>query len=352
VGGRIVNRPVGDPDDRILYLSRQDVGEILREIDAVAVVRRALVAHAEGRTLLPRGSYFEWDGRRGGSPRSLAMPGAVEGVVGTKVINANPSNRSSGLPRADGLTLLFDAESARVRAVLAASPISAVRTAAVTVIGALALGVASITTAAVIGAGEIAAAHVDLLVKMLPDLRDVRVFDTDRPRAGALVTRLGGWVGERPIRATVCGTAEEAIRGSVLVVLATTTEIGYVSRQWLDPGALIVHVSLDDLLERTVLDVDRLYVDDWDLVRADDRRLLGRMIRAGLITGPGEAAPKGGRAIDGTLGDVLTGGVPGRLYRDEVIVLNPFGMAITDVALASALVEVADETGVGLALRR
>jgi ornithine cyclodeaminase len=347
-----VNRPAGGSDGRILYLSRRDVGEILGDVDVVAVVRRALVAHAEGRTLQPDESYLEWGAPTRGRPRSLAMPGAVEGVVGTKIINANPRNPSAGLPRADGLTLLFEAESARVRAILAASPISAARTAAVTVIGALALGVASITTAAVIGAGEIATAHVDLLVRMLPDLRDVRLFDTDRPRAEALATRLGGWVGERPITAKVCGTAEEAIRGSLLVVPATTTESGYVSREWLRPGALIVHVSLDDLLPRTILDVDRLYVDDWDLVRTDDRRLLGRMIRAGLITGPGEAPPEGGRAVDGTLGDVLTGRVPGRLHEDEIIVLNPFGMAITDVALASAVVEVAEERGVGRALRR
>jgi len=44
--------------------------------------------------------------------------------------------------------------------------------------------------------------------------------------------------------------------------------------------------------------------------------------------------------------------VPGRLHEDEVIVVNPFGMSITDVALASALVEVAEGRGVGRALRR
>lgn len=348
-----MNRPVEDPDDWILYLSRRDVDEVLGAIDAVAVVRRTLVAHAEGRALVPGEAYLEWDAPNGGRSRSIAMLGAVDGDVGTKIINANPDNSIVGLPRANGLTLLFDPATARVRAILAASPISAVRTAAVTMIAAqVLLGAATISTAAVIGAGEIAAAHVDLLARALPELREVRVFDIDRRRAEGLVERVGEWGHERPIVATVCRTAEEAIRGSLLVVPVTTTKTGYIPPDWLSPGALIVHVSLDDLLPQAILDADRFYVDDWELVRADGRRLLGRMIRDGLIAGPGEAAPAGGRAIDGTLGDVLTGRARERQREDEVIVVNPFGMAITDVALAAAIVENAREQGIGRALPR
>lgn len=353
MGHRVVIRSLGDPDDRILYLSRQDVGEILGAIDAVAVVRRTLVEHAEGRALLPAEAYLEWESPNGGRSRSLAMPGAVENVVGTKIINANPANAVVGLPRADGLTLLFDPATARVRAILAASPLSAVRTAAVTVIAAQSLGAALISTAAVIGSGEIARAHVDLLARALPDLRDVRVFDIDRRRAEEFVARVGDErIRERSIRASVWGTAKEAIRGAQLVVPATTTESGYIQSGWLCPGALLVHVSLDDLLPQAVLDADRLYVDDWELVRADSRRMLGRMIRDGLVAGPGEAAPRGGRTIDGTLGEVVTGRALGRRQEDEVVVVNPFGMAITDVALAAAVVESAEARGIGRVLRR
>jgi ornithine cyclodeaminase/alanine dehydrogenase-like protein (mu-crystallin family) len=350
LGRGVVSDAAGD--GAILYLSRRDVGEILGAIDAVAVVRRTLIAHAEGRTLVPTEAYLEWEAPSEGRSRSLAMPGAVEGVVGTKIVNANPCNAAAGLPRADGLTLLFDPETARIRAILAASPISAVRTAAITMIAAEALGAASISTAAVIGAGEIAMAHADLLARALPHLRDVRVFDIDHRRVETLVARLGESSHGRPIRARACGTAEEATRGSLLIVTATTTERGYIPRSWLDPGALLVHVSLDDLLPQAVLDVDRLYVDDWELVRADPRRLVGRMIRAGLIVGPGETPPLGGRSVDGTLGDVLAGRTSGRRREDEVVVVNPFGMAITDVALAAAVVEIAHRQGIGRALRR
>lgn len=339
-------------DEPILYLARRDVEKVLETIDVVGTVRRALVAHATGRALLPPESYLAWEAPDGTPARSLAMAGSIDGSVGTKVINANPANPAAGLPRADGLTLLFDPLTARVRAVLAAAPLSAARTAAVTVVGARALGAPSIRTTAVIGAGELAAAHVCLLAAHLPDLREIRVFDIDRLRAGALVDRFAAPLRRRGIRVIVSGRPEDAIRGSSLVVPVTTTVDGYIRRSWLSPGTLLVHVSLDDALPEVVLEADRVFVDDWELVRGDERRLFGRMIRAGTLTGPGEAPPERGRTVDGTLGQVLTGAVPGRRTDDDVIVLNPFGMAITDVAMAAVLAAAATQRGIGTPLAR
>ncbi len=339
-------------DETILYLPRCDVNDVLEVVDAVGVVRRALIAHAEGRAVLPPESYLSWETPDGTRARSLAMAGAIDGSIGTKIINANPSNVQAGLPRADGLTLLFDPVTARVRAVLAAAPLSAIRTAAVTVIGARTLGAPSIRTAALIGAGELAAAHLVLLTAELPDLREVRIFDVDAGRAEALAARFGDRLREREVRASVARNAQGAIRGSSLVVPVTTTVEGYIHPSWLSPGALLVHVSLDDALPEVVLEADRVFVDDLELVRRDERRLFGRMIRADLLGSPGEEPPERGRAIDGTLGQVLTGAAPGRLKDEDVIVLNPFGMAITDVALATAVAEVAIGKGMGIALPR
>jgi ornithine cyclodeaminase len=336
----------------ILYLCRADVEEVLPAIDVLAIVDRVLLAHADGRAALPPESYLEWVPVEGGRARSLAMPGAVDGMVGTKIINANPHNVTVGLARADGLTILFDPSTARVDAILAAAPISALRTAAVTVIAARVLGAARIPIVGIVGAGEMAAAHAQLLTSALPHLREIRVYDVDDDRAHALVDRPSRAREDRHVRWGVSPTAEAAIRGSLLVVPVTTTDRGYIPREWLRPGSLVVNVSLDDLLETTVLTADRLFVDDWDLVRADARRLLGRLVRDGRVVGPGDAAPPGVRAIDGTLGDVLRGRVPGRIRDEDVIVLNPFGMAIFDVAVAGAVARSAEARGIGRALRR
>jgi hypothetical protein len=97
------------------------------------------------------------------------------------------------------------------------------------------------------------------------------------------------------------------------VPLTTATE-SYIAHSWLQQGALVVNVSLDDLLPEVLYQADLLVVDDWNLVRADDRRLLGRLARHRTIVGPDEEAPAGARRVDAELGAVLRGewGVDGR----------------------------------------
>ena len=99
---------------------------------------------------------------------------------------------------------------------------------------------------------------------------------------------------------------------------------------------------------------DLLVVDDWDLVAADDRRIVGRMYRSGQVTGPeGQhvaATPSSGRRVDATLAQVVAGEHPGRARAEDVVLSNPFGMGILDVALAAAVHDVAVRDGLGVLL--
>ena len=330
--------------DTILYLSGSDVARALKGIDIVEAVARALTAHGRGETLLPAEAYLAWD-RSGESLRSLAMPGRVNGCPGVKLINANPANHRRGLPRASGLIVLFDPETARPSCILEGGRISCLRTAAVTAVAADILAAQPIERLALLGAGALARCHLELLPSRLPALREIRLYDLDPARAARLRERTAD------PRLVVCHSAEQAIRGALLVVPVTTTTSGYIRCDWLQPGALLVNVSLDDPLPEIVLRADRIYVDDRTLVAQDERRLLGRMIRAGQIRDRGDAAGAA-RAIDGELGQLLIGAVEGRTRPEEVILVNPFGLAVEDIAVARDVHRRALELGLGAALER
>lgn len=322
----------------LLYLTEADVERACREVDPLACVAQALAAHAAGEVDLPDEAVLRWEPSGGGMARTLNMPGRIAGpvpIIGTKIINASTQNPASGLPRASGLTLLFNPVSARPEAILQAASISALRTAAVSTLAALHLQ-PDPQVLGVVGAGPIARAHIRLMVEHLPVARVV-VCDLVDDRARALV---------RSIRDSVAGVDVEdladpkaVVQAADIVVTATTTTTAYIGYDWLKPGAVAVNVSLDDLDEETYLRADRLYVDDWDLVVADTQRLLGKLARAGKITAPGSGS--GGRRVDGTLGQLVTGGCPGRADDREIVVVNPFGMAICDLAIASRVHEVA-----------
>ena len=125
-----------------------------------------------------------------------------------------------------------------------------------------------------------------------------------------------------------------AVDGAGLVVCTTTTTTGYIALDWLAPGALVAHVSLDDVLPEVATGADLVVVDDWPPIAADDRRLFGRMLREGTLCGPGETRA-GARSVDATLADVVAGRHPGRANDTDVVLSNPFGMGVLDVALAA-----------------
>ncbi|MFI9250544.1 ornithine cyclodeaminase [Streptomyces sp. NPDC053069] len=329
----------------------------LNEIDPVAVAADTLRAHARGQTVVPDEGYLGWVTSDGHSARSLNMPGLVEGsprAVGTKIINASLGNAGRGIPRADGLTLLFDPETAHPYAMMDAALISATRTAAVSAAAIETFTVRPVRHLALVGCGVQADTHLRLLLPRLADLTGVRVQDRDPAAAAAFAERHREAADRYGVRITVEADPRAAVQGADVVIPVTTVTDGYIRYDWLSQGAVVVHVSLDDLLPEVVLRASRVVVDDWNLVRADSRRLLGRMYRDGLLHGPGEPpAGPGSRAVDGELGSYLLDATgPGIPPADGVTVVNPFGMSVQDVALAHRVVAVARKLGLGMRLPR
>ncbi|MEV8457798.1 ornithine cyclodeaminase family protein [Streptomyces sp. NPDC052095] len=349
------------PDSDFRYLSRADVVEAARGLDIVATVAEALTLHSAGQSVLPEEAYLGWTTPQGDAARLLAMPGALTRpgrppVVGMKTINASIGNPGRGIPRSQGFTLLLDPETARPLALMEAAYISAMRTAAVTALGVRHLAVAEPRGLALLGCGPLARAHIALLLPTVPTLRRIALYDVAPERAKSLAEHIASLPGADAIETVIAEGPREAVREAELVVPVTTVTEGYIEPDWLRPGALVCHVSLDDLTEAAVLAAGTVIVDDWSLVRDDPRRLLGRMHRAGTLLGPdgtpreGVTARPGARPVDGTLGDVLAGRHPGRRDQDETVISNPFGMSILDVAVADRIHARAEAAGLGARL--
>jgi N-[(2S)-2-amino-2-carboxyethyl]-L-glutamate dehydrogenase len=336
----------------LYYLCRDEVIRLAREIDPVGVVRAALLLHAQGRTTLPAEAHLPWKTGDGRAARSLALPAALWGdapALGLKVINSSLVNHDRGLARAQGLTVLFDRESAYPVAIMEAAYLSALRTAAYTVLSVRLLARPEPALIAVVGCGVIGETHIRMLAAALPGARFV-VYDLDGTRQEALAAGLLG----DGIDCATARAAEEAIRGAEVVVTATTTTAGYLPHSWLEPGTLVAHVSLDDVLPDVVRLADLVIVDDWPLVRGDSRRLLGRMYRSGDLLGPqgdghGAGSPSA-RRVDATLADVVAGRHPGRTSAGQIILSNPFGMGILDVAMAAEVFRASRRLGIGTPL--
>lgn len=347
-------------ENDILYLNRKEVECACEDIDVVAVIRELFTLHGFGQTILPDEAYLGWSNDLGEPVRSLNMPGYIGGTfssAGTKIINGNIANPSRGLPRASGLTMLYDQTSVQITCIMEGAYLSSLRTACVTALSAELFVGKAIESVAIIGAGVLAQAHIELLTQRLPALRSIYLFDLQSARIAALLDEVETRLQEYEVELYIAASAEEAIRAAQLIVPVTTTTTGYIPFDWLQPGAILVNVSLDDFLPEVVFRAQQVIVDDWNLVKNDPRRLLGRMYRAGEIVGPDDpidnsqdGQPK--RRIDAQLSEIVIGNKRGRTHLDDIILVNPFGLAIEDVALATHVYQKALELNLGIWLER
>lgn len=335
----------------LLYLNSSDIAKACADIDPLGCVAEALRQHAEGTARVGDEGTLRWSPAEGQSARTLNMPGllAAPTVAGTKIINANTGNPDNGLPRADGLTLLFDPQTARPSVILQAAEISALRTAAVSTLAALHLQNGGPIALTLLGAGKIAETHAILMAKHL-EIDSVLIYDKIPERGRTLAAKLramGNSFGQ-----VTTAEAEYAVSKANVVVAATTTTTAYVPYSWITRGTTVINVSLDDVDADTYIKADLLYVDDWQLITADTQRLLGRLAREGKVSGPGDPAPASGRSVTGTIGQLLAGKCPGRENAEKTVLVNPFGMAIEDLALAQAVYIAAISRGLGTPLDR
>lgn len=330
--------------DVMRVLDRPTISRCLEEVDPVAVVERTLVAHADKQTILPAEGYLSWTNSGGAYSRSLAMLGALPATVpplyGLKVVNAATSNPALGIERAGGMMMLFDPETARPRLLAEAGLVSALRTAAYTVLSVQRLGPEEVPAISVLGCGTLARVHLELLARYLPDLDVAHVYDTAPDRAHALAdwarTELPG------LDVRVSARAEDCVAASRVLITVTVSDTPYIDTGWFDGPGLVAHVSLDDV-DRSVFETAQaVLVDDVELVVDNPRRILGALVADGVVTP--QARPTG-PFIVGTLGEVAAGRLEAPRPSTGLVVSNPFGMAILDIALMDAVDRVAVEAG-------
>jgi len=344
-------------DTDILYLCEEEVKTVCQRLDSVALMHELFRLHGSGQTILPDEAYLAWTNPLGEGIRSLNMPGYVGGSIklaGTKIINGNIANTQRGLPRASGLTLLYDQNSGRVVCIMEGAYISSLRTASVSLLAAQLCMGRPIDSAAVIGAGVLGQRHIELLIQHIPTLQKISIFDLEPQRLVNLRTSLAPLLENSSVVLVEEQSAQRAIQEARLIIPATTTTTGYIPYSWLLPGAILINVSLDDPLPEVALKADKIIVDDWDLVKNDTRRLLGRMYHTGELIGPHDPMPvsKQARRVDALLGEVATQQQVARGSDDDIILVNPFGLSIEDITLAAHVYQEALTLQMGTYLRR
>lgn len=321
---------------KVLIADQQQVADLLPMAEAIEVMRGALTMLADGDALLPLHSMLALPG---GDGVLGLMPSYLGGLqaVGVKVIAAFPGNFGTGYDTHQGVVLVFDTERGLLRAIVDATSITALRTAAVSAVATDLLARPEAGDLAIIGAGTQAHTHLQAM-RCVRSLRRVRVFSLPAGSADEFARReerLAGTAIE------VAKSAAEAVRDADLICTVTTATEPVLHGSWLAPGT---HINAVGAYTPTTRELDtaavaraRLYVD----------RRGAALSEAGEILIAKAEGAIGDDHIVGEIGDVLLGRAPGRTGPHDITLFKSLGIAIEDLAAARYVFDKAQERGLG-----
>ncbi|MCY1079527.1 2,3-diaminopropionate biosynthesis protein SbnB [Archangium lansingense] len=326
----------------LLYLSKSDILHLGGDTSALYMdaIHQALSRHAAKEFVQPLKPYLRWRGAEGHiADRIIAMPAYLGGaapMAGLKWIGSKHDNPSRhGLERASALIVLNDAETHYPIAIMEGSLISGMRTAAVTAVAARYLAREGFQHVACIGCGPIARMQLTTLLEQFPSISIISLFDLS-PVASA---RLREELQQRfpRVEFLIAASAEQAIRRAEMVVTCTVASEPYIPFEWLARGTFVSNVSIMDVHKEVFLQVDKVVVDDWDQSNRE-KKTINQLVLEGRFSR---------EKLHAELGEIVIGRRPGRESADEIILLNPMGMAIEDIACAQAVYQKAVDAEVG-----
>jgi ornithine cyclodeaminase/alanine dehydrogenase-like protein (mu-crystallin family) len=315
----------------VLVLNQEEVERLLDMEGCIEAMAGALASLARGEVHVPLRFVVKPEEEPSLIGLMPAHRGGDSPLYSLKTVCVFPDNPQRGLDAHQGTVTLFDGETGEVRALMNASAITAIRTAAVSAVATRLLAREDARVLGVLGSGVQARSHLEAL-RLVRDFERVRIFSPTPGHASALADEAG---------AEVAGSAEEAVRGADVVVTATSSVEAVLERGWLKEGAHVNVVGgrppqMRELDTATVAD-SAFYVDRRESAEneAFDYR---DALESGAI-GPGH--------IRGEIGEVLIGAAPGRQSPEELTVFRSLGLAVEDLAAAEYVVRRAREAGVG-----
>jgi thiomorpholine-carboxylate dehydrogenase len=234
------------------------------------------------------------------------MP-AYAGSLGAKLVAFYPGNTDVHTHHA--LIALFKPETGEPLAIMDGRLITEMRTAAASAVATKHLARAHASVLGMLGSGVQAGSHLEAL-RQVRRFSEIRVWSPRNAKAFA----------ERH-NVTAARSAEDAVRGADVVVVAVSSTTPVLEGRWLSPGTHVNAIGAtrpewreldDDLVTRA-----RVFVDSHDA--------------AGKESGDVIAA----RDVVGEIGEVVAGTKPGRRTPEEITLFKSVGVAVEDLASAA-----------------
>jgi ornithine cyclodeaminase len=326
---------------KLLVLDYKQTKQLLPMRECIDVMADALSQLSRGEAEMPLRTIFRPQHVHGVMAMMPSFRRDEAPLFGLKAICVFPENATRGKDAHQGGVLLFSGETGELLALINASAITEIRTAAVSAVATRALAREDASELAIIGAGVQARSHLEAIACVRPIKRvriAARTYESAQrfARSAGMLARNSAF----PITEAVA-SSEAAVRDADIIVTATTSFTPVVKREWISPGT---HINAVGTYSFKARELDTPTMADATLFV--DRRESALNEAGDYVIAAAEGA-FGPEHIRAELGEVLVGSHPGRTSDTELTVFKSLGLAIEDLASAAHVYEKAGGQAVG-----
>jgi ornithine cyclodeaminase/alanine dehydrogenase-like protein (mu-crystallin family) len=316
-----------------LFLNRDAVEEInLPMASIIDLVEDALIEKAHGRVQMPSKHWMERDSGRWFGGMSSLVPKI--GYTAMKWQSGSDENAARGLPYLTGMLFLNSLEDGLVSSIMDSTWITQQRTAAASAVAVKHLANPGESSFGVLGAGVQARSHLEALAHVMPDLKEVLIYDISEVAA----EKFSEVVSDRQLRPRIVCSPRHVFEQTSVLVTAGRIQADLdrvVDADWIRPGLTAVAIDYDCYWKPTGLaGVDRLLTDD--LGQIEHIKPYGYFVDS--------------PAFHGEIGDIAAGLSIGRTMASQTIAVMNMGVAVEDVGTARAIYEAARARNIGIRL--
>jgi ornithine cyclodeaminase/alanine dehydrogenase-like protein (mu-crystallin family) len=321
---------------KVLIVNQSEVYKLLPMGECMEIMAGALKTLGRGDALNPLRRGLMLPDKKG---LLAMMPAYMDDIksMGLKVISVFPGNEGTEFDSHMGTVLLFETEHGSLSAIIDASSITAIRTAAVSGVATQLLARNDARSLAILGSGVQARTHLEAML-VARKIGRVRVWSRNYKNARLFASNESERFG---VEVEPVSYAREAVDGADIICTTTAAPEPIVMGDWLSPGA---HVNVVGSSLPFAREVDtraivrsRLFVD----------RLESALNEAGDFLIPKQEGAVGDDHIRGEIGEILLGQVAGRESAEEITMFKSLGIGVEDIASAYHIYHKALEKSLG-----
>jgi ornithine cyclodeaminase len=308
----------------ILLLNETEIRNLVTLPEAISAMEEAFIAYSQKKAAVPPVVSLEVPEHQGEVHIKAAHLHSTREYV-IKVAAGFWENRTRQLPVGSGLQMVFSAETGFPLAMLLDNGyLTDLRTAAAGAVAAKYMAPKSVQQVGVIGAGSQGRFQLEALA-CVRSFQRACIYDHRTENISRYIADMRTKI-DAEIQPAY--TVQEAVRGSQVVITATPSRKSLVIADWIEPGTHITALGSDGPDKQ---ELDAAVLGRADRIIADS---IDQCIQFGEIHHAVAQGVLSREQINGELGEVIQGRIPGRETDREITVCDLTGVGVQDAAIA------------------